>query len=49
MRCAEHIARLGEMRCAYWVLVGFHEERGYFGDKGVVGKKMLKREFQEIL
>jgi hypothetical protein len=35
------------MRCAYWVLVGFHEEEGYFEVTGVGGKTMLKWNFKK--
>ena len=37
MRCAGHVARMGEERGAYRVLVGNQRERDHWGDLGVDG------------
>jgi hypothetical protein len=42
MRYAEHVARMGEMRIAHWILVGKHEEKRYSEVLRFDGKIILK-------
>jgi hypothetical protein len=42
MRCAEHVARMGEERGLYRVLVGNLRERDHCGDPGVDGRMILR-------
>jgi len=37
-----HVARMGEIRNAYKILVGKHEERDHLEDPGVDGKIILE-------
>jgi hypothetical protein len=41
MRWAGHVARIGEGRGVYWVLVGNQTERDNWGDPGVNGRIIL--------
>jgi len=45
MRWAGHVARMGERRNAYRVLVGKPEGRDYLGDADIGGKIILKWTF----
>jgi hypothetical protein len=47
MRCARHVARMGEDRGVYRVLVG-KPERGYWGDQGVDGRIILRWIFRKL-
>jgi len=42
MRCTGHVARMGEMRKAYIILVGKVEGKNHLEDLGVDGKIILK-------
>jgi hypothetical protein len=42
MRWAEYVARMGERRCIYRILVGKPGERDHLGDPGVDGRIMLR-------
>jgi len=41
MRCAGHLARIGERRGSYRVLVGKPEKRGHLEDPDLDGKIIL--------
>jgi len=47
MRWAGHVARVGERRGVYRVLVGKPKERDHLGDPGVDGRIILKRIFKK--
>jgi len=42
MRWAGHVARMGDRRGAYWVLVGKPDGKHTLEDVGVVGRIILK-------
>ena len=42
MRWAEHVARMGERRGVFMVLVGNLRERDHFDDAGLNGRKILR-------
>jgi len=46
MRWSGHVARMGERRGPYRVLVGKPEGKGHLGDPGVEGKIILRRIFR---
>ena len=46
MRWAEHVARMGDRRGIFRVLVGNLRERGYLGDQGLDGRIILKLHFK---
>jgi len=46
-RWAGHVARMGERRDAYRVLVGKPEERDHLEDPGVDGRIILRRIFRK--
>ena len=43
-----HVARMGERRGVYRVLVGKPEERDHLGDPGVEGRIILRRLFRKL-
>ena len=43
----EHIARMGERRGVYRILVGKREGKIHLGDPGVDGRKILRRIFRK--
>jgi hypothetical protein len=47
MRWAGRVARMGEIRGAYRILVGSREGRNHLEDSGVDGKILLKRIFKK--
>ena len=47
MKWAGHVARMGERRRVYRVLVGIPEEKDNFGDPGVDGKIILRWIFRK--
>jgi hypothetical protein len=48
MMWAVHVARMGERRGVYRVLVGKPEGRGHLEDPGVDGKINIKSDLQEV-
>jgi len=47
MRWARYVARIGEKRGVYSVLVGKSEGKNHFGDPGVDGRIILRRIFRK--
>jgi hypothetical protein len=47
MRWAGHVARMGEGRCVYRVLVGKPEERDHLEDPGLDGRIILRGIFRK--
>jgi hypothetical protein len=47
MRLAEYVARMGEGRDVYRVLVWKPEERGHWGDRGLDGRILLRWIFRK--
>jgi hypothetical protein len=47
MRWEGHVARLGEGRCAYRIMVGRPEGRNHLEDPGVDGRIILKWIFKK--
>jgi hypothetical protein len=47
LKWAGHVARIGEKRGAYRILVGRPKEGDHFGDPGVEGRIILKRMFKK--
>jgi hypothetical protein len=47
MRWAEHVARMGEGSCVYWVWWEILRERGHWGYPGVGGRIILGRIFRK--
>jgi hypothetical protein len=47
MRWARHIARIGEGKGEYWVLMGNPEEKRPSEDQGVNGRIVLRRIFRK--
>ena len=47
MRWARHVARMGERRGVYRVLVGKPEWKNHFGDPGVDGRILLRWIFRK--
>jgi hypothetical protein len=43
----EHVARIGEIRGVYGVLVGNLRERDHLGDPGIDGKRILRSIFRK--
>ena len=48
MRWAGHVARIGERRVLYRVLVGKPERRSHLGDQGADGGDNIKIDLQEV-
>jgi hypothetical protein len=46
MRWAEYVARMGEIRNAYNILIGNLKGKSHSEDLGVDGKMILKRKFE---
>jgi hypothetical protein len=42
MRYVGHVAHMGEIRNAYTILVGKHEEKNYLGNLGVDERTIFK-------
>ena len=47
MRCAGHVARMGDSRGVYRILVGNVRERDHLGDQGVDGRRILRWFFRK--